>query len=55
MSGLILALWFISLAFVGFRVQRTLRLNSTSSLHGVAGSALMLSGMAAMTMLTSTV
>ena len=54
-SGLILALWVISLAFGGFRVQRTLRLNSTSSLHGVAGSALMLSGMAAMTMVTSTV
>jgi len=54
MSGLILALWLVSLAF-GFRVQRTLRLDSKSSLHGVAGSALMLSGMAAMTMVTSTV
>jgi hypothetical protein len=54
MSGLILALWLISLVIGGFRAQRIRRLNSKLSLHGTAGSVLMFSGMAAMSMAAST-
>jgi hypothetical protein len=52
-SGFILALWLVSLVSGGLRARRVRQLDSASFRHGVAGSSLMLSGMAAMTMMAS--
>jgi hypothetical protein len=53
-TGLIFALWVVSLIVVGLQVRRIRRLKSAPLLHGVAGSALMMLGMVTMTIMTST-
>jgi hypothetical protein len=54
-TGLILALWSVSLVIGGLRARRIRRLTSAPFTHGIAGSALMLLGMATMTIMTSTI